>query len=133
MAHREFAVQIRVVPGSSAAIYSQIADQIRRGIASGELSVGDAVPSVRALAKELVVNPNTVAKAYAELIRDGVLETQAGRGAFVAPRRDVYSKPERLRRLDQALELAISTSIALNFSGEEILARMQSRLEKLKV
>ena len=69
MAHREFAVQIRVVPGSSAAIYRQIADQIRRGIASGELSVGDAVPSVRALAKELVVNPNTVAKAARRLFQ----------------------------------------------------------------
>lgn len=126
-------MQIRVVPGSSAAIYRQIADQIRRGIATGELSVGDPVPSVRALAKELVVNPNTVAKAYAELVRDGALETQAGRGAVVAPRRDVYSKPERLRRLDEVLETAINASIALNFSGEELLARMQSKLEKMNV
>lgn len=126
-------MQIRVVPGSSAAIYRQIADQIRRGIASGQLAIGDPVPSVRALAKELVVNPNTVAKAYAELIRDGVLESQAGRGAFVAPRRDVYSRPERLRRLDEVLETAISASIALQFSGDELLARMQSKLGKLKV
>ena len=126
-------MQIRVIPGSSAAIYRQIADQIRRGIASGELAVGDAVPSVRTLAKELVVNANTVAKAYAELIRDGVLETQAGKGAFVAARRDVYSKAERLRRLDDALEIAISASIALNFNGNEILARMQSKLNKMQV
>lgn len=126
-------MRIRVIPGSSAAIYRQIADQIRRGIAAGELSIGDSVPSVRALAKELVVNPNTVAKAYAELIRDGVLESQAGRGAFVAPPRDVYSKAERLRRLDEALELAISSSIALHFSGKEILTRMQAKLETMKV
>ena len=126
-------MQIRVIPGSSAAIYRQIADQIRRSIASGELAVGDAVPSVRMLAKELVVNANTVAKAYAELIRDGVLETQAGKGAFVAARRDVYSKAERLRRLDDALEIAISASIALNFNGNEILARMQSKLNKMQV
>ena len=126
-------MQIRVIPGSSAAIYRQIADQIRRGIASGELAVGDAVPSVRTLAKELVVNANTVAKAYAELIRDGVLETQAGKGAFVASRRDIYSKAERLRRLDDALEIAISASIALNFNGDEILTRMQSKLNKMQV
>ena len=126
-------MQIRVIPGSSAAIYRQIADQIRRGIASGELAVGDAVPSVRTLAKELIVNANTVAKAYAELIRDGVLETQAGKGAFVAARRDVYSKAERLRRLDDAIEIAISASIALNFNGDEILARMQSKLNKMQV
>jgi len=126
-------MQIRVIPGSSAAIYRQIADQIRRGIASGELAIGDAVPSVRTLAKELVVNANTVAKAYAELIRDGVLETQAGKGAFVAARRDIYSKAERLRRLDDALEIAISASIALNFNGDEILTRMQSKLNKMQV
>lgn len=124
-------MQIRVIPGSSAAIYRQIADQVRRGVASGELAIGDAMPSVRALAKELVVNPNTVAKAYAELIRDGVLETQPGRGAFVAKRRSVYSKAERLRRLDEALETAVSAAVTLDFTSEEILARMRSKLEDL--
>ncbi len=126
-------MQFRVIPGTNTAIYRQIVDQIRRAIATGELHVGDAVPSVRALAKELVLNPNTVAKAYAELIRDGVLESQAGRGAFVAPKRDIYTKAERLRRLDDVLDTAISTAIALHFSGDEILARMQSKLNKLKV
>jgi GntR family transcriptional regulator len=126
-------MQFRVVPGTSAAIYRQIADQIRRAVATGELAIGDAVPSVRTLAKELVINPNTVAKAYAELIRDGVLETQAGRGAYVAPKREIYSKSERLRRLDEAIETALNTAISLHFSGDEILARMQSKLSKLKV
>ena len=124
-------MQIRVIPGSSAALYRQIADQVRRGVASGELAIGDALPSVRALAKELVVNPNTVAKAYAELIRDGVLETQPGRGAFVAKRRNVFSKAERLRRLDEALETAVSAAVTLDFTSEEILARMRSKLEDL--
>jgi GntR family transcriptional regulator len=124
-------MQIRVIPGSSAAIYRQIADQVRRAVASGELAIGDAIPSVRALAKELVVNPNTVAKAYAELIRDGVLETQPGRGAFVAKRRNVYSKAERLRRLDEALETAVSAAVTLDFTRDEILARMRSKLEDL--
>ncbi len=124
-------MQIRVIPGSSAAIYRQIADQVRRAVVSGDINVGDAMPSVRVLAKELVVNPNTVAKAYAELIRDGVLETQPGRGAFVAKRRSVFSKAERLRRLDDALDTAISAAVTLDFSAEEILARMQSKLEQL--
>ncbi|MCM2374818.1 GntR family transcriptional regulator [Aporhodopirellula aestuarii] len=125
-------MQIRVIPGSGAAIYRQIADQVRRAVASGELSIGDAMPSVRELAKELVVNPNTVAKAYAELVRDGVLETQAGRGAFVAKRRNVFSKAERLRRLDEALETAVSAAVLLDFSSDEILARMRAKLDKLK-
>lgn len=121
-------MRIRVIPGSSAAIYRQIADQVRRAVVSGELEIGDSVPSVRVLAKELVVNPNTVAKAYAELIRDGVLETQPGRGAFVAKRRNVYSKAERTRRLDEALNTAISAGLMLEFSSDEILARMQAKL-----
>jgi len=117
-----------VIPGSSAAIYRQIADQVRWAVVSGELEIGDSVPSVRVLAKELVVNPNTVAKAYAELIRDGVLETQPGRGAFVAKRRNVYSKAERTRRLDEALNTAISAGLMLEFSSDQILSRMQAKL-----
>lgn len=124
-------MQIRVVPGSSTAIYRQIADQVRRSVAVGELSVGDPLPSVRQLAKELVVNPNTVAKAYAELVRDGALETQAGRGVFVAKRRSVFSKAERIRRLDQALDTAISEAITLDFTSDEVLDRMRLKLEKL--
>lgn len=123
-------MQIRVIPGSGAAIYRQIADQVRRAVASGDLSVGDPLPSVRALAKELVVNPNTVAKAYAELNADGVLETQPGRGVFVAQRRSVYSEAERLRRLDEALETAINESIRLDFSSAEILDRMRAKLDQ---
>ncbi|TWT75133.1 GntR family transcriptional regulator [Allorhodopirellula solitaria] len=124
-------MQIRVVPGSGAAIYRQIADQVQRAVAAGELAVGDPLPSVRALAKELVVNPNTVAKAYAELVADGVLETQPGRGVFVTERRAVYSQDERLRRLDEALETAVNESIRLDFSNAEILERMSVQLDKL--
>lgn len=124
-------MQIRVIPGSSTAIYRQIADQVRRAVATGDLAIGDPLPSVRVLAKELVVNPNTVAKAYAELIRDGVLESQPGRGAFVARRRNVFTKAERTRRLDEALDAVVSAGLMLDFSSEEILARMQVKLKEL--
>ena len=126
-------MQIRVIPGSHAAIYRQIADQIRRAVVSGQLAVGDPLPSVRQLAKELVVNPNTVAKAYAELVRDGVLETQAGRGAFVAKRRDVFTKTERLRRLDAALDTLISEALTLGFDHQETLERLRLKLDRLDV
>jgi len=126
-------MQIRVIPGSNAAIYRQIADQIRRAVVSGQLAVGDPLPSVRQLAKELVVNPNTVAKAYAELVRDGVLETQAGRGAFIAKRRDVFTKTERLRRLDAALDTVISEALTLGFDRDETLERLRLKLDRLDV
>ena len=84
-------MRIRIVAGSSAPIYKQIVDAISRTIANGELEVGETLPSVRQLAKELVINPNTVAKAYAELVQSGLVQTQAGRGFFVTKRRCVYS------------------------------------------
>src|SRR5262249_22031982 len=72
-------------PKSGVPIYRQIQDQIRFGIASGRLRPGEQLPTVRALAVDLAVNPNTVIKAYTELERQGVLTTEQGSGTFVAP------------------------------------------------
>ncbi len=124
-------MQIHIAAGSPQSIYRQISDQIRRLAATNKLAVGDAVPSVRQLAKDLVINPNTVAKAYAELVRDGVLESQQGRGYFVARRKSIFTKAERLRRLDEALDMAVSQAITLDFTQDEIGERLQLRLEKL--
>src|SRR5262245_11547124 len=95
---------ISITTGAGTPIYRQIVDQVRLGVATGELAPGDTMPSVRALAERLVINFNTVAKAYGELVRDGVLESLQGKGFFVARKRQIYSKTERLRRLRQAVE-----------------------------
>ena len=100
-------LEILLTAGSAVPIYRQIADQICRAVASGRLVTGEQMPSVRALAEELVLNPNTIARTYAELIRDGVLEAQKGKGVFVARRRAVYTKAERLRRLDASLDAPV--------------------------
>jgi GntR family transcriptional regulator len=78
-------VQFTLDPKSGVPIYRQIQDQIRYGIGSGKLLPGEQLPTVRALAVELSVNPNTVIKAYTELERTGVLTTEQGSGTFVAP------------------------------------------------
>ena len=124
------AFAIRIVAGSTAPIYRQIVDQVTRGVASGELSVGESVPSVRQLARELVINPNTVAKAYTELVDSGFLETQAGKGFFVAKRRQVYTKAERLRRIDESIDQLVNQTLALDIAPEEIGQRLQQRFEK---
>lgn len=124
------AFAIRIVAGSTAPIYRQIVDQVTRGVASGELSVGESVPSVRQLARELVINPNTVAKAYTELVDSGFLETQAGKGFFVAKRRQVYTKAERLRRIDESIDQLVNQTLALDIAPEEIVQRLQQRFEK---
>jgi GntR family transcriptional regulator len=79
---------------SGVPIYRQIQDQIRYGIASGRLLPGEQLPTVRALAVDLKVNPNTVIKAYTELERQGVLTTEQGSGTFVAPLPAVVLAPE---------------------------------------
>ncbi len=124
-------MQIHISAGSPQSIYRQIADQIRQAIVSGNLKLGDAVPSVRQLAKELAINPNTVAKAYSELTRDGVLQGQSGRGCVVASRKNVYSKTERLRRLDLVMDSLVSEALSLGFSCDEINERLAKRLEKM--
>jgi GntR family transcriptional regulator len=77
-------ITFKLDPRSGVPIYRQIQDQIRFGVASGFLTAGEQLPTVRALAVELSVNPNTVIKAYSELEREGVLATEQGSGTFIA-------------------------------------------------
>jgi len=72
-----------VDPRSGVPIYLQLIEQVKRGVALGTLASGEQLPTVKALALELTVNPNTVARAYRDLERDGVIETSPGRGSFV--------------------------------------------------
>ncbi|HBE69496.1 MAG TPA: GntR family transcriptional regulator [Planctomycetaceae bacterium] len=124
-------MQIKITPGSTLSIYQQIAAQIRQAVAAEQIELGAAMPSVRQLAKDLVVNPNTVAKAYGELVRDGVLQSQQGRGYFVARRKSIFTRRERLRRLDAALDTAIGEAVTLDFSADELSERLQYRLGQL--
>src|SRR5579883_3265664 len=111
--------EISIATGSDVPIYRQIVDQVCRAIATGELAPGAQLPSVRALAEQLVINPNTVRKTYADLIREGILESHQGKGVFVARRRTVYTKAERARRIDTALEAFVNEGMYLGFSPEE--------------
>ena len=122
---------INVTTGAGTPIYRQIIDQVRLGVATGALRPGQAMPSVRSLAERLVVNPNTVVKAYAELVRDGVLEAQQGMGFFVAEKRQIYSKAERLRRLRLAVDDFIHEAVFLDFSAEEIRKVVDEKLTEL--
>ena len=123
------AFDLTIATGSSVPIFRQIVDQVRCGVANGTLAVGDRLPSVRALAERLLVNHNTVAKAYNDLIRDGVIESRQGLGVFVARRRAIYTKAERSRRLDAALDAFLSEALVLDFSSEEIRLALDRKLE----
>jgi GntR family transcriptional regulator len=124
---------ITITTGSGTPIYRQITDQVKLGVATGTLAPGDAMPSVRSLAEQNLVNANTVVKAYAELVRDGVLESHHGKGFFVAEKRQVYSRAERLRRMRLALEAFVHEALFLDFTAEEIRRAVDEKLTELDV
>ena len=119
---------LQIATGSSVPIYRQIVDHVRCAVAAGQLSVGDRLPPVRALADQLLVNHNTVAKAYNDLVRDGVIESRHGLGVFVARRRPMYTKAERVRRLEAALEAFVSEALVLDFPADEIEQALRKKL-----
>ena len=125
-------MKINITTGAGTPIYRQIVDQVRQAVATGRLRVGDGMPSVRSLAGELVLNPNTVAKAYAALVRDGVLASRRGRGCFVNERREIYTKKERLRRMEEVMDPFLAEALTLGFDAEQILAGVMKRLEKME-
>ena len=105
-------------------IYEQITAQIKNSILSGELQEGEALPSMRALAKSLHVSVITVQKAYEDLQRDGFIETTVGRGSFVSARnRDFYlelMREEQRKRVEQTLEQAVEQAQAASITLEEM-------------
>ncbi len=113
---------IRITPGSTAPIYQQIVSQARHAMVTGAVKPGELLPSVRALAEQLLINPNTVAKAYGDLSKDGLIEALPGRGLAVAARRAGMglTRGERLRRIDAVATQLMHEAIALELSVEEV-------------
>ena len=124
-------LMIQVATGDTRPIGRQIVDAVRMKIATGELSPGDQLPSVRGLAQQLAINPNTVAKAYAELTTEGWLESRQGMGLYVAAPRQRLSDAERERRLDDAIGRFVNDVIPLGFPTDEVEARVGRELRQL--
>jgi GntR family transcriptional regulator len=112
---RTQALMIQIATGDARPISKQIVDGVRMKIATAELKPGDQLPSVRGLAQQLMINPNTVAKAYNELAAEGWLESRQGLGLYVATPRQRLSDSERERRLDEAIGRFINDVIVLDY------------------
>ena len=123
-------LNIAINIGSATPIYKQITDQVRLAVATGRLAVGDQLPSVRALAEELVVNHNTVARAYTYLASEGLLESRAGRGVFVTRKRKMFTREEGRRRLGPLLEGLIGEAMVMDFSQEELREAFDKKLSQ---
>lgn len=125
---RRSPLMLQIATGDPRPIHRQIVDGVRRLIASGELTLGANLPSVRGLAVQLGINPNTVAKAYSELTAEGCLDARAGLGLFVAAPRQRLSDEERARRLDEALTRFVGDVIALDYPASVLLERVAGEL-----
>ncbi len=110
-------------------IYQQLVQQIRQAIARGELKPEECLPSVRQLSRDLVINPNTVARAYNELERDGLLVSRPGRGIYVAQPRHDLTRAARDRRLVKQLDRWLTEAVHLGFSAEHVLRLVAARVE----
>jgi GntR family transcriptional regulator len=106
-------------------VYRQIIDQVRGGIAARTLAPGDQLPTVRQLAVDLAINPNTVLRAYRELELGGLLETHQGTGTFIADRKMEHGGAERERQLAQMAGEFAARAGAAGFTVEELLERLR--------
>lgn len=121
----------RIQPTSPEPIYRQIADQVRRMVAGGQLQAGDALPSVREIAAAHAINPMTVSKAYSQLETEGVLERLRGKGMVIAARvRRPQPLTERLAQLDPLLQEVAQRAGELELSGDKVLPRLRQLMEK---
>jgi GntR family transcriptional regulator len=109
-------------------VYRQLIDQVRGGMASGSLKPGDQLPTVRQLAVDLEINPNTVMRAYRELELSGLLETHQGTGTFIANKKVEKNSAERERHLGQMAGEFAARAGAAGFTLEELIDRLRELL-----
>jgi GntR family transcriptional regulator len=117
---------------SGKAVYLQLADQVRMAAAAGALRAGDPLPSIRPLAEDLRVNRNTVAKAYAELESQGVIETVAGKGCFVRATGSPLRKDVRRKLLAEKIDEAVSHAHHLQIGRDDFLELAEERYDALE-
>lgn len=124
---------ITIDPSNGVPIFMQVAQQVKYKIACGVLTEGDQLPSVRELAGKLCINPNTVAKSYAELERNGIIVTKRGMGCFVAEKSVIIKKNERLKIVSQHIERALTEAYHLDIPLDEVEQLFHQELEQARM
>jgi GntR family transcriptional regulator len=124
-------ITFKLDPKSGVPVYRQIQDLIRYAVASGLLNASEQLPTVRALAVELSVNPNTVIKAYSELEREGVLTTEQGSGTFVAAQPPIMlSEENRQAKLESLCLEFLAQAARYGFSSEDVMRAIQALTQR---
>ena len=124
------ALWIQISTGSSDPVYVQLISQVSKAIAEGRLRAGDKLPAVRKLASELVINPNTVAKAYMHLEQSKLVVTKTGSGTYVADNKQRTVEASDMNILVERIDNIISRAINLGLNQNSIADMFKSRLDK---
>jgi GntR family transcriptional regulator len=110
---------------SGVPVYRQLIDQVQAGIAAGALAAGEQLPTVRQVAVDLAINPNTVSRAYREMEIRGLLDTEQGTGTFIADHKVEFSKDERDRKLNQLVNEFVSRAGATGFTLKQLIKALK--------
>ena len=123
-------LRLRVQPNSPAPIFEQIVQQIRRAVAVGRARPGDQIPTVRELASELLVNPNTIARAYQMMEQAGALVTRRGAGTFIAEPNCALSREERARIFTERIDACLTEAVHLQFDSASVRDRFERAMKR---
>lgn len=118
---------------SAKPVYLQVVDQVKAAVASGAARAGDGLPSIRPLAEQLRVNRNTIAKAYTELERQGVITTETGRGCFIAGSGSPLTKNARIQLVTEEMDQAVVQAHHLQIDRDEFLQLAQARFDAFEL
>src|SRR5688572_32302903 len=125
-------MQLHISTKDGVPIYLQIVNQVKYLVAAGRLAPGEEIPAIRILAEELVVNPNTVAKAYHELEREGVVTKRHGSGTFISDNGSPLARRERLRILTQRIDALVTDARHMDVPLDEVIDLLRDRHSNLQ-
>jgi GntR family transcriptional regulator len=122
---------IRIDPFAATPVFEQIVFQVKTAVARGDLEPGDKLPSVREIAKDIAVNPNTVVRALEALERDRVIVRRQGAGCFVAPPSSDLTVKARQRQLDEALDRVVTEAFHLGLTARDVRSAVDDALKRI--
>lgn len=125
-------MQLHVSPNDGVPIYQQVVNQIKYLIASGRLAEGDQLLPVRKLAEQIIVNPNTVARAYRELENDGLVESRRGSGVFVSAGGSPLAKREQNKILNERIDALLAEAAHLKVDVDSIVKLVRQRSQQMR-
>jgi len=121
-------MMIRVDPSSNVPVFQQVVNEVKSAIARGAIMPGEVIPSVRQMAADTLLNPNTVAKAYRELEREGIVYTRRGLGIFVAERAGPLTRTDRREELNDRIRKLIAEARRAGMTTQEIRSLVEAAL-----